>query len=87
MAQDNESRPPTWLWPLVTGAAVGFMVGFLVGQGRGSHGGGSAETEQTGKLAGTDLRAGGPTLPLLYLRRAAETDAAAAGLLERVVVR
>ena len=44
----------------------------------------SAATEQTGKLAGTDLRAGVPTLPLLYLRRAAETDAAAADLLERI---
>jgi heptaprenyl diphosphate synthase len=44
----------------------------------------SAETEQTGKLAGTDLRAGVPTLPLLYLRRAAQTDAAAAELLERI---
>jgi heptaprenyl diphosphate synthase len=44
----------------------------------------SAETEQTGKIAGTDLRAGVPTLPLLYLRRAAETDAAAAELLERI---
>ena len=44
----------------------------------------SAETEQTGKVAGTDLRAGVPTLPLLYLRRAAETDAAAAQLLERI---
>ena len=36
----------------------------------------SAEVEQTGKSAGTDLRAGVPTLPLLYLRRAAETDPA-----------
>jgi heptaprenyl diphosphate synthase len=44
----------------------------------------SAETEQTGKLAGTDLRAGVPTLPLLYLRRAAETDAASAELLARI---
>lgn len=44
----------------------------------------SAETEQTGKIAGTDLRAGVPTLPLLYLRRAAETDAAAAALLSRI---
>jgi heptaprenyl diphosphate synthase len=44
----------------------------------------SADTEQTGKLAGTDLRAGVPTLPLLYLRRAAETDAAAAELLARI---
>lgn len=44
----------------------------------------SAETEQTGKIAGTDLRAGVPTLPLLYLRRAAETDSAAAVLLARI---
>ncbi|CAN5450367.1 polyprenyl synthetase family protein [soil metagenome] len=44
----------------------------------------SAETEQTGKAAGTDLRAGVPTLPLLFLRRAAETDAAAAALLARI---
>ena len=44
----------------------------------------SAETEQTGKAAGTDLRAGVPTLPLLYLRRAAQTDAATAELLDRI---
>ena len=40
--------------------------------------------EQTGKEAGTDLRAGVPTLPLLYLRRDAETDAASAALLARL---
>ncbi|HXR45140.1 MAG TPA: polyprenyl synthetase family protein [Pseudolysinimonas sp.] len=44
----------------------------------------SAETAETGKVAGTDLRAGVPTLPLLYLRRAAERDAAAADLLARI---
>ena len=44
----------------------------------------SASTEQTGKLAGTDLRAGVPTLPLLYLRLEAQTDAAAAALLARI---
>jgi heptaprenyl diphosphate synthase len=44
----------------------------------------SAEFEQTGKVAGTDLRAGVATLPLLYLRRQAETDAAAADLLARI---
>ncbi|MBW4032727.1 MAG: polyprenyl synthetase family protein [Acidobacteria bacterium] len=44
----------------------------------------SASTDQTGKLAGTDLRAGVPTLPLLYLRLDAETDAAAASLLARI---
>ncbi|RQP10416.1 MAG: polyprenyl synthetase family protein [Microbacteriaceae bacterium] len=44
----------------------------------------SAAIEQTGKAAGTDLRAGVPTLPLLYLRREAETDAGAAALLARL---
>ena len=44
----------------------------------------SAEVEQTGKSAGTDLRAGVPTLPLLYLRQAAATDPVAAGLLARI---
>jgi heptaprenyl diphosphate synthase len=38
----------------------------------------------TGKTAGTDLRAGVATLPVLYLRRDAETDAAAAAFLERI---
>ena len=44
----------------------------------------SSEFEQTGKTAGTDLRAGVPTLPLLYLRAAAETDAEASDLLARI---
>ena len=44
----------------------------------------SAQFETTGKRAGTDLRAGVPTLPLLFLRRAAETDAAAAELVDRL---
>ncbi|MEO8093859.1 MAG: polyprenyl synthetase family protein [Pseudolysinimonas sp.] len=44
----------------------------------------SAEFEQTGKTAGTDLRAGVPTLPLLYLRRAAATESGAADLLARI---
>ena len=44
----------------------------------------SAEFEQTGKTAGTDLRAGVPTLPLLYLRKAAQTDAEASELLHRI---
>ena len=44
----------------------------------------SAEFEQTGKTAGTDLRAGVPTLPLLYLRRNAASDPAAAELLARI---
>jgi heptaprenyl diphosphate synthase len=44
----------------------------------------SGEIEHTGKEAGTDLRAGVPTLPLLYLRRDAETDAASAALLARL---
>lgn len=44
----------------------------------------SAEFEQTGKAAGTDLRSGVSTLPLLFLRREAETDADAAALLARI---
>ncbi|TPX04144.1 polyprenyl synthetase family protein, partial [Schumannella luteola] len=44
----------------------------------------SSEIGQTGKAAGTDLRAGVPTLPLLYLRREAEGDEAAAALLSRL---
>jgi heptaprenyl diphosphate synthase len=44
----------------------------------------SAEIEQTGKTAGTDLRAGVPTLPLLYLRRSAQTDPEAGELLARI---
>ena len=44
----------------------------------------SSEIESTGKTAGTDLRAGVPTLPLLYLRRAAQTESDAAELLARI---
>ena len=44
----------------------------------------SAEIEETGKVAGTDLRSGVATLPLLYLRDLAVTDAAAADLLARI---
>ena len=39
---------------------------------------------ETGKVAGTDLRAGVATLPLLYLRHDAATDADAAALLARI---
>jgi heptaprenyl diphosphate synthase len=39
---------------------------------------------ETGKTAGTDLRSGVATLPLLYLRELATTDAAAAALLHRI---
>ncbi len=44
----------------------------------------SSAVEQTGKTAGTDLRAGVPTLPLLYLRARAATDPDAAALLARL---
>jgi heptaprenyl diphosphate synthase len=44
----------------------------------------SPAASETGKLAGTDLRAGVVTLPLLYLRADARTDAAAAALLARL---
>ncbi|MFP7762251.1 polyprenyl synthetase family protein [Marisediminicola sp. LYQ134] len=40
--------------------------------------------EATGKTPGTDLRSGVSTLPLLYLRRLAETDADADALLTRI---
>ncbi|WP_167044267.1 polyprenyl synthetase family protein [Salinibacterium sp. ZJ454] len=40
--------------------------------------------DNTGKNAGTDLRAGVSTLPLLYLTDQAATDAASAALLERI---
>ena len=44
----------------------------------------SDDRERTGKSAGTDLRAGVATLPLLRLRRAAESDASARDLLDRL---
>ncbi len=44
----------------------------------------SPQAEETGKVAGTDLRAGVPTLPLLHLRRRAGEDGDAAALLERI---
>jgi heptaprenyl diphosphate synthase len=42
------------------------------------------DDDDTGKTPGTDLRAGVATLPMLYLRRMAQTDAAAASLLARI---
>lgn len=44
----------------------------------------SSEFEQTGKTAGTDLRAGVVTMPTLLLQRQAETDPDAAALLARI---
>lgn len=44
----------------------------------------SPDRAATGKPAGTDLRAGVATLPLLRLREAAETDAAARDLMHRL---
>jgi heptaprenyl diphosphate synthase len=44
----------------------------------------AAQPDDTGKTPGTDLRAGVATLPLLYLRRMAETDDIAAALLQRI---
>ncbi|WP_188674139.1 polyprenyl synthetase family protein [Subtercola lobariae] len=41
-------------------------------------------SDKTGKTAGTDIRAGVVTLPLLYLRRDAPTDPQAAELLRRL---
>ncbi|WP_179579370.1 polyprenyl synthetase family protein [Glaciibacter psychrotolerans] len=44
----------------------------------------SPQPDETGKVPGTDLRAGVATLPLLRLRERQTTDAAAAALLERL---
>ena len=44
----------------------------------------SPQAERTGKLAGTDLRAGVATLPLLLLRERAATNAGDAALLARI---
>jgi len=44
----------------------------------------SSEQAQTGKTAGTDLRSGVATLPMLFLRELARTDLDAADLLTRV---
>lgn len=44
----------------------------------------SPQPAETGKVPGTDLRAGVVTLPLLRLREMATTDAASAALLERI---
>jgi heptaprenyl diphosphate synthase len=44
----------------------------------------SGQADETGKTPGTDLRAGVATLPLLYLRDLAKTDADAAHLLRRI---
>lgn len=44
----------------------------------------SPQPEETGKVPGTDLRAGVVTLPLLRLEELAKSDAAAADLLERI---
>jgi heptaprenyl diphosphate synthase len=41
---------------------------------------------QTGKQAGTDLKAGVPTLPTLYLAKSAETNAADADLQQRIQI-
>jgi heptaprenyl diphosphate synthase len=44
----------------------------------------SQKAEETGKVAGTDLRSGVSTLPLLYLRELAMSDQDAAALLTRL---
>jgi heptaprenyl diphosphate synthase len=44
----------------------------------------AGELDETGKEPGTDLRAGVATLPLLYLRRLAQTDSDADELLRRI---
>jgi protein-disulfide isomerase len=59
MAQNESSRGPTWIatvWPLLTGLAIGFLVGREVGNNRGSGGGETAAV--VGKAgAGTKMPA------------------------------
>ncbi|MBF4632961.1 polyprenyl synthetase family protein [Agreia pratensis] len=45
---------------------------------------GDGKTQPTGKKAGTDVRAGVVTLPVLYLRKRAKRNAEAAALLKRI---
>src|SRR5580704_3671269 len=65
MAQDNDSpRPPTWtaaIWPLVTGLAVGF----LVGRETGNHGasGGAPADSVSDKGSGSDTAPAGTKMP------------------------
>ncbi|HLK92219.1 MAG TPA: thioredoxin domain-containing protein [Polyangia bacterium] len=68
MARENESGAPTWLWPLVTGLAVGFMTGYLTGQTKGGHAG-SADT--TAEKASDTVPAGTKMPAKIY---AAEKD-------------
>jgi protein-disulfide isomerase len=60
MAQNESSRGPAWvavLWPLLTGLAIGFLVGREVGNNRGSGGGGETAAV-TGKApVGTKMPA------------------------------
>jgi heptaprenyl diphosphate synthase len=44
----------------------------------------SSDEKVSGKTPGTDLRAGVPTLPVLYLREMAKTDAEAAQLVQKI---
>lgn len=44
----------------------------------------STRPEETGKVPGTDIKAGVVTLPLLYLREQAASDPSSAALLERI---
>ena len=60
MAQNESSRGPTWIatvWPLLTGLAIGFLVGREVGTTRGSGGGESAAVVGSKAGAGTKMPA------------------------------
>jgi protein-disulfide isomerase len=61
MAQnDSSSRGPTWLatvWPLLTGLAIGFLVGREVGNHRSGGGGETAEVAGSKAPAGTKMPA------------------------------
>jgi protein-disulfide isomerase len=60
MAQNESSRGPAWIatvWPLLTGLAIGFLVGREVGTSRGGGGGDSAAVADKAAPAGTKMPA------------------------------
>jgi protein-disulfide isomerase len=71
MAHESDSSgPPTWLWPLATGLAVGFMAGYLFGQARGTHGGSATETAAVEKAS--DAVPAGTKMPAKIYRSESE---------------
>jgi len=60
MAQNESSRGPAWIaavWPLLTGLAIGFLVGKEVGSRGGGGGGETAAVAGSKAPAGTKMPA------------------------------